>query len=421
MSFREAVLNGIPLDKGLYFPETIPSLETEFIEELSNLSNEEIAFECISKFTGKDIDEVSLKRIISETINFKFPCKKLSNDISVLELFHGPTMAFKDVGARFTSRVLSHFNISEKRKKTVLVATSGDTGAAVASGFHKVKGINVFILFPKGRISKVQEKQITSLSDNIYPIELDGSFDDCQRMVKEAMTNNDLRSKFNFTTANSINISRWIPQILYYFFAYKQIKDNSKDIAVSIPSGNFGNIFSCLVAISMGLPFKKVIASNNLNDTFTKFIESNYYKPKKSVKTISSAMDVGDPSNFIRIEEYFLNDFNRIKKVIDAYSFSDEETKIAIADLNEKYNYICDPHGAVGYLGVKKHKTLNKDFNYIFLETAHFSKFMDEIMDCIKEPVGYPKKIEQLLSKDGVSHQIKTYLEFKNYINSIDS
>ncbi|MAR85381.1 MAG: threonine synthase [Cytophagia bacterium] len=421
VSFREAVLNGIPLDKGLYFPETIPSLETEFIEELSNLSNEEIAFECISKFTGKDIDEVSLKRIISETINFKFPCKKLSNDISVLELFHGPTMAFKDVGARFTSRVLSHFNISEKRKKTVLVATSGDTGAAVASGFHKVKGINVFILFPKGRISKVQEKQITSLSDNIYPIELDGSFDDCQRMVKEAMTNNDLRSKFNFTTANSINISRWIPQILYYFFAYKQIKDNSKDIAVSIPSGNFGNIFSCLVAISMGLPFKKVIASNNLNDTFTKFIESNYYKPKKSVKTISSAMDVGDPSNFIRIEEYFLNDFNRIKKVIDAYSFSDEETKIAIADLNEKYNYICDPHGAVGYLGVKKHKTLNKDFNYIFLETAHFSKFMDEIMDCIKEPVGYPKKIEQLLSKDGVSHQIKTYLEFKNYINLIDS
>tara|TARA_Y100000766_G_scaffold93080_1_gene79504 strand:+ start:9204 stop:10505 length:1302 start_codon:yes stop_codon:yes gene_type:complete len=421
VSFREAVLNGIPLDKGLYFPETIPSLETEFIEELSNLSNEEIAFECISKFTGKDIDEVSLKRIISETINFKFPCKKLSNDISVLELFHGPTMAFKDVGARFTSRVLSHFNISEKRKKTVLVATSGDTGAAVASGFHKVKGINVFILFPKGRISNVQEKQITSLSGNIYPIEVDGSFDDCQRMVKEAMTNNDLRSKFNFTTANSINISRWIPQILYYFFAYKQIKDNGKDIAVSIPSGNFGNIFSCLVAISMGLPFKKVIASNNLNDTFTKFIESNYYKPKKSVKTISSAMDVGDPSNFVRIEEYFLNDFNRIKKVIDAYSFSDEETKIAIADLNEKYNYICDPHGAVGYLGVKKHKTLNKDFNYIFLETAHFSKFMDEIMDCIKEPVGYPKKIEQLLSKDGVSHQIKTYLEFKNYINLIDS
>ena len=421
VSFREAVLNGIPLDKGLYFPETIPSLETEFIQELSNLSNEEIAFECISKFTGKDIDEVSLKRIISETINFKFPCKKLSNDISVLELFHGPTMAFKDVGARFTSRVLSHFNISEKRKKTVLVATSGDTGAAVASGFHKVKGINVFILFPKGRISNVQEKQITSLSGNIYPIEVDGSFDDCQRMVKEAMTNNDLRSKFNFTTANSINISRWIPQILYYFFAYKQIKDNGKDIAVSIPSGNFGNIFSCLVAISMGLPFKKVIASNNLNDTFTKFIESNYYKPKKSVKTISSAMDVGDPSNFVRIEEYFLNDFNRIKKVIDAYSFSDEETKIAIADLNEKYNYICDPHGAVGYLGVKKHKTLNKDFNYIFLETAHFSKFMDEIMDCIKEPVGYPKKIEQLLSKDGVSHQIKTYLEFKNYINLIDS
>ena len=421
VSFKEAVLDGMPFDKGLYFPETIPSLETEFIKELSNLSNEEIAFECILKFTGNDIDKASLKRIISETINFKFPCKKLNDDISVLELFHGPSMAFKDVGARFTSRVLSHFNISEKSKKIVLVATSGDTGAAVASGFHKVKGINVFILFPKGRISKVQEKQITSVSDNIYPVEVDGSFDDCQRIVKEALTDNNLRSKFNFTTANSINISRWIPQILYYFFAYKQLSDNGKDIAVSIPSGNFGNLFSCLVAIGMGLPFKKVIASNNLNDTFTKFIESNYYKPKKSVKTISSAMDVGDPSNFIRVEEYFLNDFNRVKKVIDAYSFSDEETKIAIADLNEKYNYICDPHGAVGYLGVKKHKTLNKDFNYIFLETAHFSKFMDEIIDCIKTPISYPDKIEKLLLKEGKSYHIKTFLEFKNYINFINS
>ncbi len=421
VSFREAVLTGIPLDKGLYFPETIPSLETEFIEELSNLSNEEIAFECISKFSGKDIDEASLKRIVSETINFKFPCHKLSDDISVLELFHGPTMAFKDVGARFTSRVLSYFNLSSKKKITVLVATSGDTGAAVASGFYGVEGVDVFILFPKDRISKVQEKQITSFSGNIYPVEVNGSFDDCQRMVKEALTDNDLRFKFNFTTANSINISRWIPQTLYYFFAYKQKTDNGKDIAVSIPSGNFGNLFSCLVAVGMGLPFQKVIASNNLNDTFTEFIESNIYKPKKSVKTISSAMDVGDPSNFIRVVEFFLNDYKKIKELINAYSFDDNETKNCIKVLSEKYNYISDPHGAVGYLGVQKHKEKNKDFNYIFLGTAHFSKFMDEIRDCIKEPVGYPKKIGQLLSKEGESHQIKTYLEFKNYINSIDS
>ena len=421
VSFREAVLTGIPLDKGLYFPESIPLLENEFIEELSNLSNEEIGFECISKFSGRDIDEVSLKRIVSETINFKFPFKKLSDDTSVLELFHGPTMAFKDVGARFTSRVLSYFNLSSNKKVTVLVATSGDTGAAVASGFYGVEGVDVFILFPKDRISKVQEKQITSLSGNIYPVEVLGSFDDCQRMVKEALTDNDLRSKFNFTTANSINISRWIPQIIYFFFAYKQLKEKGKDIAVSIPSGNFGNLFSCLVAVGMGLPFQKVIASNNSNDTFTKFIESNFYKPKKSVKTISSAMDVGDPSNFIRIVQYFFNDHNKIKELINAFSFDDNETKTCIKELNEKFNYICDPHGAVGYLGVQKHKETNKDFNYIFLGTAHYSKFMDEIRDCIKDPINYPKKIEILLSKDGKSHQIKNYLEFKNYINSLDS
>tara|TARA_B100000886_G_C20394598_1_gene479770 strand:- start:221 stop:1522 length:1302 start_codon:yes stop_codon:yes gene_type:complete len=421
VSFREAVLNGIPLDKGLYFPETIPSLDKDFFRELPNLSNDQIAFECILKFTGKDIDKVSLKRIISETINFKLPCKKLSNDISVLELFHGPTMAFKDVGARFTSRVLSYFNLSSDKKVTVLVATSGDTGAAVASGFHGVEGVDVFILFPKDRISKVQEKQITTHSGNIYPVEVNGSFDDCQKMVKEALTDNDIRSKFNFTTANSINISRWIPQILYYFFAYNELIDSDKNIAVSIPSGNFGNLFSCLVSIGMGLPIKKIIASNNLNDSFTKYITSRCYEPKKSIKTISSAMDVGDPSNFIRVAEFFLNDHDSVKNVIDAYSFSDEDTKLAIADLNEKYNYICDPHGAVGYLGVKKHKLHNKKFSYIFLETAHFSKFMDEIKDCIKNPISYPEKIEKLLLKEGDSHRINTYSQFKNYINSVDS
>ncbi len=420
VSFKEAVLNGIPLDKGLYFPEKIPSLNKDFFEKLPNLSNDQIAFECILKFTEKDIDKVSLRKIISETINFKFPCKKLSNDISVLELFHGPTMAFKDVGARFTSRVLSYFNSFSDKKVTVLVATSGDTGAAVASGFHGVEGVDVFILFPKDRISKVQEKQITIHSGNIYPVKVDGSFDDCQKMVKEALTDNDLRSKFNFTTANSINISRWIPQILYYFFAYKELIDSDKNIAVSIPSGNFGNLFSCLVSIGMGLPIKKVIASNNLNNSFTNYITSSCYEPRESIKTISSAMDVGDPSNFIRVAEFFLNDHDSVKKLIDAYSFNDEDTEIAIADLYEKYNYICDPHGAVGYLGVKKHKLLNKEFSYIFLETAHFSKFMDETRHCIKTSIIYPDKIEKLLLKDGEYHQINTYSQFKNYINSID-
>ena len=417
VSFKEAVLNGIPLDKGLYYPEVIPRMGRSFVKELPNLSNEQIAFECISKFSGDDIDDVSLKSIIAETINFNFPCKELSDKISVLELFHGPTMAFKDVGARFTSRVLSHFNISEKRKKTVLVATSGDTGAAVASGFHKVKGINVFILFPKGRISKVQEKQITSFSGNIYPVEVEGSFDECQKMVKDALTDTDLRSKFNFTTANSINISRWIPQILYYFFAYKEIAVKHKNIAFSIPSGNFGNFFSCLVAIGMGIPVKYIIASNNRNDTFKKFIESNCYTPQRSVRTISSAMDVGDPSNFIRVSEYFLNDIKKINKIISAYTFSDKETQTAINELNDKYNYICDPHGAVGYLGVKKHQEKHNGLYHIFLETAHYSKFIKEVNECIPETLKYPKKIEKILSEDSIYHKIKSYSEFKDYLN----
>ncbi len=420
-SFKEAILGGISPDRGLFYPEKIPKLDNSFIESIDKISNEDIAYECISKFTGSDVEEKSLKNIVSETINFKFPLKKLSKKISVLELFHGPTMAFKDVGARFTSRVLSYFNSSEKKKVTVLVATSGDTGAAAASGFHGIKGVDVFILFPKGRISPVQEKQITTLSDNIYPVEVEGSFDDCQEMVKDALTDKDLKSKINFTSANSINISRWIPQTLYYFFAYKQLKKKNEDLIFSIPSGNFGNLFACLVSSRMGLPVKKIIASNNLNDTFTKFINSNTYNPSKSIRTISSAMDVGDPSNFVRVLEYFSNQGREMKEFISAYSISDKDTKLGIKELQESYNYVCDPHGAVGYMGIKKHKDYSNNFNYIFLETAHYSKFMEEMRDVLSCPLLYPERIKKILSEEGNSYKISNYSELKDYINLTNS
>ena len=421
VSFKEAILGGISPDRGLYYPEKIPVLDNSFIGNIGNLSNEEIAYECISKFTGSDIDEKSLKEIVSETIDFEFPLNKLSEKISVLELFHGPTMAFKDVGARFTSRVLSYFNSSEKKKVTVLVATSGDTGAAAASGFHDVKGVDVFILFPKGRISAVQEKQITTLSDNIYPVEVDGSFDDCQEMVKDALTDKDLITKINFTSANSINISRWIPQTLYYFFAYKQIEKKKEDLIFSIPSGNFGNLFACLVSSGMGLPVKRIIASNNLNDTFTKFINSNKYKPSKSIRTISSAMDVGDPSNFVRVLEYFSNQGRGMKEFISAYSISDKETILGMKELEERYDYVCDPHGSVGYMGIKKHKELYDNFNYIFLETAHYSKFMEEMENVVPSSLSYPERIKKILSEDGNSYKIRKYSELKDYINLTNS
>ena len=419
VSFREAVLTGIPLDKGLYFPETIPSLETEFIEELSNLSNEEIAFECISKFSGKDIDEASLKRIVSETISFKFPCNKLSDDISVLELFHGPTMAFKDVGARFTSRVLSYFNLSSKKKITVLVATSGDTGAAVASGFYGVEGVDVFILFPKDRISKVQEKQITSLSGNIYPVEVNGSFDDCQRMVKEALADNDLRSKFNFTTANSINISRWIPQTLYYFFAYTQLPSDIEKSSFSIPSGNYGNLFSAIVSKKLGLPIENIISSSNINNPVERYFQSGVFTPLHSKETLSNAMDVGDPSNFKRVNKIFDYDLDKMKEIIHAFSFTDYETEDAIKNLLKKNKYFCDPHGAIGYLGAKKYIDNNLGSHCIFLETAHFYKFYDEIKTIIGNEFNVPSQLESILKKEKNSVEINGYNHFKEYINSL--
>ena len=420
VNFKEALFNGLAPDRGLYFPQEIKSLKKSFVSNLDVYDEIEISMEVISQFVGNLIDEESLKKIIEHSIDFEFPLKKIDENISVLELFHGPSMAFKDVGARFTSRCLSHFIRNGYDKKvTVLVATSGDTGAAVASGFHKVEGIDVFILYPKNKISNIQEKQISTFSDNIFPIEVDGTFDDCQEIVKDALTDKDLTSSFNFTTANSINISRWIPQTLYYFFAYSQLPSDIEKSSFSIPSGNYGNLFSAIVSKKLGLPIENIISSNNINNPVERYFQSGVYTPLHSKETLSNAMDVGDPSNFKRVNKIFDHDLNKMKEIIHAYSFTDYETEDAIKNLLKKNKYFCDPHGAIGYLGAKKYIDNNLGSHCIFLETAHFYKFYDEIKNVIGNEFNVPSQLESILKKEKNSVEINGYSHFKEYINSL--
>ena len=420
VNFKEALFNGLAPDRGLYFPQEIKSLKKSFISNLDDYDKIEISMGVISQFIGNQIDEESLKKIIEHSIDFEFPLKKIDENISVLELFHGPSMAFKDVGARFTSRCLSHFiRKGYDKKVTVLVATSGDTGAAVASGFHKVEGIDVFILYPKNKISNIQEKQISTFSDNIFPIEVVGTFDDCQEIVKDALTDKDLTSNFNFTTANSINISRWIPQTLYYFFAYSQLPSDIEKSSFSIPSGNYGNLFSAIVSKKLGLPIENIISSNNINNPVERYFQSGVYTPLHSKETLSNAMDVGDPSNFKRVNKIFDHDLDKMKEIIHAFSFTDYETEDAIKNLLKKNKYFCDPHGAIGYLGAKKYIDNNLGSHCIFLETAHFYKFYDEIKNIIGNEFNVPSQLESVLKKEKNSVEINGYNHFKEYINSL--
>ena len=420
VNFKEALFNGLAPDRGLYFPQEIKPLKKSFISNLDDYDKIEISMGVISQFIGNQIDEESLKKIIEHSIDFEFPLKKIDENISSLELFHGPSMAFKDVGARFTSRCLSHFiRKGYDKKVTVLVATSGDTGAAVASGFHKVEGIDVFILYPKNKISNIQEKQISTFSDNIFPIEVEGTFDDCQEIVKDALTDKDLTSNFNFTTANSINISRWIPQTLYYFFAYSQLPSDIEKSSFSIPSGNYGNLFSAIVSKKLGLPIENIISSNNINNPVERYFQSGVYTPLHSKETLSNAMDVGDPSNFKRVNKIFDHDLDKMKEIIHVFSFTDYETEDAIKYLLKNFKYICDPHGAIGYLGAKKYIDNNLGSHCIFLETAHFYKFYDEIKNVIGNEFNVPSQLESILKKEKNSVEINGYNHFKEYINSL--
>lgn len=415
VTFQQAVIDGLSPDKGLYFPENITRLPNLFFDEIENLSNEEIAFEIIKQFVGDEIPEDKLKEIIAETLCFDFPCIQVEENIFSLELFHGPTMAFKDVGARFMSRCLGYFNRNSNAKNTVLVATSGDTGGAVASGFLGVKGVDVVILYPSGKVSDIQEKQLTTLGQNITALEVAGVFDDCQDMVKKAFLDNELKNK-NLTSANSINIARWLPQMFYFFFAYKQLKKHNLSLIVSCPSGNFGNICAGIMAKKLGLPIAHFVASTNSNDTVPQFLLKGIYEAKPSVATISNAMDVGNPSNFVRIQELYNNDLNEFKKDFSSYSFTDLETIEAMQNIYNSAGYIAEPHGAVGYLGLKKEMQKQPESIGVFLETAHPVKFLDIVEKELEISLEIPNQIQTVIDKEKKSIKIKTYEDLKSYL-----
>lgn len=417
-SFKEAVIKGLAPDKGLYFPESITPLPKEFFDNINNLSYSEIAFEAIKQFVTPEIPDTVLKTIVDETLSFDFPVVKLNENISTLELFHGPTMAFKDVGARFMARCLGYFNQNNNKEVTVLVATSGDTGGAVANGFLGVKGVNVVILYPSGKVSDIQEKQLTTLGQNIKALEVNGTFDDCQAMVKTAFLDESITQRMQLTSANSINVARWLPQLFYFMFAYKQLHSQYKNIVFTVPSGNFGNICAGMMAQQLGLPVHHFVAANNANNVVTRYLISQLYEPKPSVQTISNAMDVGAPSNFIRIQEIYKNNFETLKNNLSSYSFTDEETKEAMLEMFNNYNYVADPHGAVGYLGCKAYLKENPKAHCVFLETAHPTKFLDVVEAVIKEKQPLPEQIQGVMDKEKVSTVISNYDDLKSFLLS---
>jgi len=416
VSFDIAVVNGIAPDKGLYFPEEINPLSISFFENIESFSNEEIAFKAIQQFVSGIVPDDVLKDILKEVLDFDFPVVEITPNIGTLELFHGPTMAFKDVGARFMAQCLGYFSRSTKNEVTVLVATSGDTGGAVANGFLGVEGVNVVILYPSGKVSDIQERQLTTLGKNITALEVDGTFDDCQAMVKNAFLDKELLDKMKLTSANSINVARWLPQLFYFLFAYKQVKSKGKEIVFSVPSGNFGNICAGLVAQRLGMPVKHFIASTNVNDTVPQFMLTKEYNPKPSTATISNAMDVGDPSNFIRIRHLFKDDFEALKKNLSSYSFDDNNTKEALKEIYNISGYIADPHGAVGYLGLKKYQQQHPETYGIFLETAHPVKFLDIVEETLNGKLEIPAQIQKVMGKTKTSIKISNYEGLKDFL-----
>jgi len=378
-NFQEAIFKGLPDDNGLYMPEKITALPSSFFKNLEKYTLPEIGFKVLEQFVGDEIPENILSDIIEETLNFEIPLNEVSEDLYSLELYHGPTFAFKDVGARFLARSLSHFTKETDQKLTVLVATSGDTGSAVAQGFYEVPNIEVIILYPSGKISDFQEQQMTTLGKNITALEVDGSFDDCQKMVKQAFLDEELSEKANLTSANSINIARLLPQSIYYFYGLSQLPEEKRnEVVISVPSGNYGNLSAGLIAQRLGLKVKHFLACSNINDTVPEYLQTSEYSAKKSIETISNAMDVGDPSNFVRMLDLFSGSHKQMTKSITGYSFTDDETRKAIKSVYEKSDYILDPHGAVGYLGLQEYFKKYSGTG-IFLETAHPYKFKETV------------------------------------------
>jgi threonine synthase len=419
-SFKQAVIQGIAPDKGLYYPEHIPELSKYFFESIGAMSAVEIGIQVMHPYTEGILSKNELKKVLEGVLDFEFPVVSINETIGTLELFHGPTLAFKDVGARFMAQCLGLFSDRKQAHITVLVATSGDTGGAVANGFLGVEGVNVVILYPSGKVSPIQEKQLTTLGQNIVALEVNGSFDDCQAMVKSAFLDSEITNHKQLTSANSINVARWLPQMLYYFLAYKQLKpqleESGKDLVFSVPSGNFGNICAGMVAREMGLPVKHFIAATNTNKVVPDFMQTGTYNPKKSVATISNAMDVGDPSNFIRILEMQNKDLKQLEKGFSSFSYSDTATKEAMLALFKNYNYTADPHGAIGYLGLLEYQKIQTNTYGVFLETAHPVKFLEVVEETLGKTLTIPQKIVEVLSKQKTSIKIANYQGLKDYL-----
>jgi threonine synthase len=417
MNFKDAAIAGLAPDGGLFFPEKIPVLHKEFFSEMEKMSTTEIAYTIMHPYVGDCLSKATLLNILEETFDFPIPLKKINPNQHVLELFHGNTLAFKDVGARFMSRCLSYFVKGEQKKMTVLVATSGDTGGAVADGFYGVEGVEVVILFPSGKVSAVQEKQLTAMGGNIHAIEIDGDFDDCQRLVKQAFSDADLRSHVFLTSANSINVARWIPQQLFYFLAYKQWPKELPNPVISIPSGNFGNICAGLLAKKSGLPIPKFIAACNENDVVPRFLENGKFEIKKTVHTISNAMDVGSPSNFIRILELYAKNVEELKQDLVALRFNDVETKKIMLDTKSECDYLLDPHGAVGLLALQAYQQKTMHVPGIFAATAHPVKFFDVVEEATGLRPNLPPAVTKLMERESVTVKISpVYVDVKNYL-----
>lgn len=412
VDFSAATIKGQGAGKGLFFPEKIPALSKDFIKNIGQYSKEEIGLEVMKPYVGACIPENILAKIVEETVNFPFPLVPINEKIYSLELFHGPTLAFKDVGARFMSRCLGYFNRGKGKKTTVLVATSGDTGGAVANGFEGVENVDVIILYPSGKVSPVQELQLTTCAENIQALEINGTFDDCQAIVKQAFTDEELAQRYSLTSANSINVARWLPQQLYYFFAYKEwIQHHEEAPVVCVPSGNFGNICAGILAHISGLPAKHFLAACNANDTVARFLQTENYAPQKVVHTISNAMDVSDPSNFVRIMELFQQQVPSLKKVLSSNSVTDELTKVTVAQVYKNEGYLLDPHGAVAYHVLEQYLQLHTSDKGYLLETAHPVKFPEIIEDVLQISVPIPEMVKPLFKKEKHSTKIEANYE----------
>ena len=417
-SLQEAVVKGLAADRGLFMPEKIKALPAEFYENIDKMSFQEIAYVVADAFFGEDIEADTLKAIVYDTLSFDAPVVPVSEGIYSLELYHGPTLAFKDVGGRFMARLLGYFIKKQGQKDVkVLVATSGDTGSAVANGFLGVEGIHVYVLYPKGLVSPIQECQFTTLGQNITALEVDGTFDDCQALVKSAFMDEELNAKLNLTSANSINVARFLPQAFYYFYAYAQLKKmgKEKEVVVCVPSGNFGNITAGLFGKKMGLPIKRFIAANNRNDIFLNYLNTGVYTPKPSVSTIANAMDVGDPSNFARVLDLYGESWEAIKGEISGCSYDDEQIAATVAATYKETGYLLDPHGACGYKALQEQ--LQPGETGVFLETAHPAKFLETVENIIGEKVEIPQKLQEFMKGTKQSIELgKDFAGFKGYL-----